>query len=253
MHLSHQLYLFFFIFFKAAEVVHPDAVGRPDGVVDLIERPAVSPPVRDDFNRCRSSQSISAVLPEGAQEIDLQTAAPPSEPSPGAYLEGENRVKDFIDTLLQYGGYSETVDILVNLTSLGAEIAKLVSEGCALTVLAPNDEAMEKLTAEQLRDPGSPERIINYHILPEYQTEESMYNAVRRSGKVWYDTMNVPHKVAAAEADGTVKFGHGNGSSHLIDADIYADGRISVQGIDGVLFPPETKTVAPARRMGGSV
>ncbi|XAR53549.1 hypothetical protein NMG60_11022152 [Bertholletia excelsa] len=92
-----------------------------------------------------------------------------------------------------------------------------------------------------------------YHIIPEYQTEESMYNAVRRFGKIRYDTLRLPHKVVAQEADGSVKFGDGDGSAYLFDPDIYTDGRISVQGIDGVLFPaeeaksepkPETKTVA---------
>lgn len=78
-----------------------------------------------------------------------------------------------------------------------------------------------------------------YHLIPEYQTEESMYNAVRRFGKVRYDTLRLPHKVVAQEADGSVKFGHGDGSAYLFDPDIYTDGRISVQGIDGVLFPPE--------------
>ncbi|KAL0344869.1 UNVERIFIED_CONTAM: Fasciclin-like arabinogalactan protein 16 [Sesamum radiatum] len=78
-----------------------------------------------------------------------------------------------------------------------------------------------------------------YHLIPEYQTEESMYNAVRRFGKVKYDTLRLPHKVVAEEADGSVKFGQGEGSAYLFDPDIYTDGRISVQGIDGVLFPPE--------------
>ncbi|KAF4369067.1 hypothetical protein F8388_013396 [Cannabis sativa] len=42
----------------------------------------------------------------------------------------------------------------------------------------------------------------------------------------------------AQEADGSVKFGHGDSQAYLFDPDIYTDGRISVQGIDGVLFPP---------------
>lgn len=130
-------------------------------------------------------------------------------------------------------------DILVNLTSLATEMGRLVSEGYVLTVLAPNDEAMAKLTTDQLSEPGAPEQIIYYHVIPEYQTEESMYNAVRRFGKISYDTLRLPHKVLAQEADGSVKFGHGDGSAYLFDPDIYTDGRISVQGIDGVLFPPE--------------
>lgn len=150
-------------------------------------------------------------------------------------------MKDFIQTLIHYGGYNEMADILVNLTSLATEMSRLVSEGYVLTVLAPNDEAMAKLTTDQLSEPGSPEQIMYYHLIPEYQTEESMYNAVRRFGKVRYDTLRLPHKVDAEEADGSVKFGHGDGSAYLFDPDIYTDGRISVQGIDGVLFPHEEK------------
>lgn len=97
-----------------------------------------------------------------------------------------------------------------------------------------------KLT-DQLSEPGAPEQIIYYHIIPEYQTEESMYNAVRRFGKIKYDTLRLPHKVVALEADGSVKFGSGDTSAYLFDPDIYTDGRISVQGIDGVLFPEEEK------------
>lgn len=133
-------------------------------------------------------------------------------------------------------------DILVNLTNLATEMGKLVSEGYVLTVLAPNDEAMAKLTADQLAEPGAPERIMYYHIVPEYQTEESMYNAVRRFGKIRYDTLHVPHKVVAQEADGSVKFGDDEETAYLFDPDIYTDGRISVQGIDGVLFPASEKT-----------
>jgi uncharacterized surface protein with fasciclin (FAS1) repeats len=67
-------------------------------------------------------------------------------------------------------------DILVNLTSLANEMGRLVSdsEGYVLTVLAPNDEAMAKLTTDQLSEPGSPEQIMYYHLIREYQTEESM-------------------------------------------------------------------------------
>lgn len=75
-----------------------------------------------------------------------------------------------------------------------------------------------------------------------------MYNAVRRFGKIRYDTLRLPHKVVAEEADGSVKFGHGDGSAYLFDPDIYTDGRISVQGIDGVLFPPEdNKPATPSK------
>ncbi|KAI3677053.1 hypothetical protein L1987_86671 [Smallanthus sonchifolius] len=262
-----------------AKVVRPDDVIRPDGLIHGIERLLVPQSVQEDFNRRRNLGSISAVLPEGAPVVDPRThrlkkpaspapagsppvlpvydamapgpsLAPAPAPGPGGarrHFDGESQVKDFIHTLLHYGGYNELADILVNLTALATEMGKLVSEGYVLTVLAPNDEAMAKLTTEQLSDPGAPEQIMYYHIIPEYQTEESMYNSVRRFGKVQYDTLRLPHKVVAEEADGSVKFGQGEESAYLFDPDIYTDGRISVQGIDGVLFPVATETkVAPA-------
>ncbi|XP_062082495.1 fasciclin-like arabinogalactan protein 16 [Humulus lupulus] len=269
-----------------ARLTHPDSVTRPDGVIHGIERVLIPRTVEDDFNRRRSLRTITAVKPEGAPEVDprtnrLKKPAPPAKPGsqpalpiydamapgpslapapapgpggPHHHFDGESQVKDFIQTLLHYGGYNEMADILVNLTSLATEMGRLVSEGYVLTVLAPNDEAMAKLTTDQLSEPGAPEQIMYYHLIPEYQTEESMYNSVRRFGKVRYDTLRLPHKVLAQEADGSVRFGHGEGSAYLFDPDIYTDGRISVQGIDGVLFPPEevepkpvSQTVQPAK------
>ncbi|OVA17116.1 FAS1 domain [Macleaya cordata] len=254
-----------------AAVIHPEAVVRPDGVIHGIERLLIPRSVQEDFNRRRNLRSISAVLPEGAPEVDPRThrlkkpappvpagsppvlpvydalapgpsLAPAPAPGPGGphhHFDGHSQVKDFIQTLLHYGGYNEMADILVNLTSLATEMGRLVSEGYVITVLAPNDEAMSRLTTDQLSEPGAPEQIMYYHIIPEYQTEESMYNAVRRFGKVRYDTLRLPHKVVAQEADGSVKFGNGDESAYLFDPDIFTDGRISVQGIDGVLFPPD--------------
>ncbi|KAK9078570.1 hypothetical protein SSX86_002627 [Deinandra increscens subsp. villosa] len=262
-----------------AKVTRPDDVIRPDGLIHGIERLLVPRSVQEDFNRRRSLTSISAVLPEGAPVVDPRThrlkkpatpvpagsspvlpvydamapgpsLAPAPAPGPGGprhHFDGESQVKDFIQTLLHYGGYNELADILVNLTSLATEMGKLVSEGYVLTVLAPNDEAMAKLTTDQLSDPGAPEQIMYYHLIPEYQTEESMYNSVRRFGKVQYDTLRLPHKVGAEEADGSVKFGQGEGSAYLFDPDIYTDGRISVQGIDGVLFPLEETKEKPEK------
>lgn len=261
-----------------AKIVKSDDIIRSDGVIHGIERLLVPKSVQQDFNARRSLRATAAVLPEGAPEVDPRTnrlkkpappvsvgappvlpifdalapgpsLAPAPAPGPGGphhHFDGESQVKDFIQTLLLYGGYNELADILVNLTSLASEMGRLVSEGYVLTVLAPNDEAMAKLTTDQLSEPGAPEQIMYYHLVPEYQTEESMYNAVRRFGKVKYDTLRIPHKVAAEEADGSVKFGQGEGSAYLFDPDIYTDGRISVQGIDGVLFPPE-ETKPPAK------
>ena len=256
-----------------ARVIRPNDVVRPDGVIHGIERLLIPQSVQEEFNRRRNLRSISAVLPEGAPVVDPRTnklikkksgpppapgsppvmpiyqamapgpaLAPAPAPGPGGshhHFNGEAQVKDFIHTLLHYGGYNELADILVNLTSLATEMGRLVSEGYVITVLAPNDEAMAKLTTDQLSEPGAPEQIVYYHIIPEYQTEESMYNAVRRFGKVRYDTLRLPFKVTAEEADGSVRFGQGDGSAYLFDPDIYTDGRISVQGIDGVLFPAE--------------
>ncbi|XP_077241001.1 fasciclin-like arabinogalactan protein 17 [Tasmannia lanceolata] len=258
-----------------AALIHPDAIIRPDGVIHGIERLLIPRSVQEDFNRRRNLGSISAVLPEGAPEVDPRTLrlkkpvpvpagappvlpifdamapgpslAPAPAPGPGGahrWFDGESQVKDFIQTLVLYGGYNELADILVNLTSLATEMGRLVSEGYVLTVLAPNDEAMGKLTTDQLSEPGAPEQIVYYHLIPEYQTEESMYNAVRRFGKVRYDTLRVPHKVVGREADGSVKFGHGEAAAYLYDPDIYTDGRISVQGIDAVLFPPDSEPAA---------
>ncbi|XP_019455370.1 PREDICTED: fasciclin-like arabinogalactan protein 15 [Lupinus angustifolius] len=254
----------------SAAVLRPDDVIRPDGVIHGIDQLLIPRSVQEDFNRRRNLRAIAAVIPEGAPQVDPRTnrlkksapvpagappvlpiydaiapgpsIAPAPAPGPGGarrHFNGERQVKDFIQTLLHYGGYNEMADILVNLTSLATEIGQLISEGYVLTVLAPNDEAMAKLATEQLSDPGAPEQIMYYHIIPEYQTEESMYNAVRRFGKIRYDTLRLPHKVVAQEADGSVKFGTGEGSAYLFDPDIYTDGRISVQGIDGVLFPLE--------------
>ncbi|KAJ9540080.1 hypothetical protein OSB04_026586 [Centaurea solstitialis] len=270
----------------SAEVVRVEDVVRTDGIIHGIGRLLIPKSVQQDFNTRRSLRAISAVKPEGAPEVDPRTnrlkkpappvpvgsapvlpiysamapgpsLAPAPAPGPGGprhHFDGESQVKDFIHTLLHYGGYNEMADILVNLTNLATEMGKLVSEGYVLTVLAPNDEAMAKLTTDQLAEPGAPERIMYYHIVPEYQTEESMYNAVRRFGKIQYDTLHVPHKVVAQEADGSVKFGDGEETAYLFDPDIYIDGRISVQGIDGVLFPsmekklPESeKTVDPVK------
>ncbi|XP_059296153.1 fasciclin-like arabinogalactan protein 15 [Lycium ferocissimum] len=262
---------------SSAKIIKQDDIIKPDGIIHGIERVLIPKSVQQDFNTRRSLRSISAVLPEGAPEVDPRThrlkkpapvpagappvlpvydalapgpsLAPAPAPGPGGphhHFDGESQVKDFIQTLLHYGGYNELADILVNLTSLATEMGKLVSEGYVLTVLAPNDEAMAKLTTDQLSEPGAPEQIMYYHLIPEYQTEESMYNSVRRFGKVKYDTLRLPHKVVAEEADGSVKFGAGDeGSAYLFDPDIYTDGRISVQGIDGVLFPVEEIKVAP--------
>ncbi|KAG0527009.1 hypothetical protein BDA96_06G195700 [Sorghum bicolor] len=170
-------------------VTRPDAVVRADGVIHGVDRLLVPRSVQDAFNRRRSlASSISVALPTGAPEVDPRThrllkkpapplGAPPALPvwdamAPGPSIapapapgpgtgthrfDGHGQVKDFIQTLLLYGGYNELAGILVNLTSLATEMGRLVSEGYVLTVLAPNDEAMARLTTDQLSEPGSPE------------------------------------------------------------------------------------------------
>ncbi|KAH9322616.1 hypothetical protein KI387_017255, partial [Taxus chinensis] len=262
-----------------ASISHPNAVIRPDGVIHGIDRMLIPKSVQDDFNQWRSGVSL-AVMPQGAPVVDPRnikssktashkadftpvhsiyyamapgpSLAPAPAPGPSTghhWFDGESQVKDFIHTLVHYGGYNEMADILVNLTSMATEMAKLVSEGYRITVLAPNDEAMGKLTTDQLSEPGAPEQIMYYHIIPEYQTEESMYNGVRRFGKIKYDTLRIPLKITAKEADGTVLFGEGEQSAHLYDHDIYVDGRISVQGIDKVLFPLEETLKTKGRKL----
>ncbi|KAL9242549.1 hypothetical protein vseg_016539 [Gypsophila vaccaria] len=262
---------------ESVEVVLPNSVVRPDGVIHGINKLLIPHSVLDDFNRRRELRSISAVLPSGSPTVDpslhrrgpskmgpapavpifdalapAPSLAPAPAPGPGGprhHFNGAIQVQDFIHTLLHYGGYNELADILVNLTSLATEMGRLVSEGYVITVLAPNDEAMSRLTTDKLSEPGAPEQIMYYHIIPEYQTEESMYSAVRRFGKVRYETLRLPHKVDAEEADGSVRFGQGDGSAYLIDPDIYTDGRISVQGIDGVLFPiEEASSISSVKR-----
>ncbi|KAK4761228.1 hypothetical protein SAY87_006121 [Trapa incisa] len=182
---------------------------------------------------------------EGGGSVPPMYMAMASLASPDLSL--RNFVDGLVEALLGYGGYGEITDLLVNLTSTADEIGRLALEaagrggggGYGLTLLAPNDEALAALTAEQLADPNLPERLLHYHLIAEYLTEESMYVSARRLGKVEYSTLQVPLTVKAVEADGTVKVVGGGGSSgHVVDADIYADGRVSVQGIDGVLFPP---------------
>lgn len=246
-----------------AEVVRFNSVVRRDGIIHGVKKLIVPKSVEREFNNRRNLRSIAAVKPEAAPEFESRgnkfskrnaksvplDAAPKLSayeavapaPGPGGghrHFDGEKQVKDFIQAMLHYGGYNEMADILVNLTNLATEIGKLIDEGYVLTVLAPSDEAMSKLKAEQLSEPEAAEQIVYYHIVPEYQTEESMYSAVRRFGTVSYGTLRLPHKLVAKEADGSVKFGEGENSGYLFDPDIYTDGRISVQGIDGVLFPP---------------
>ncbi|KAK7271463.1 hypothetical protein RJT34_27396 [Clitoria ternatea] len=72
----------------------------------------------------------------------------------------KRQVKDFFHRLLHYGGYNKMVDILVNLTALATEMGGLVSEGYVLTILASNDEAITKLTMDQLTEANFLRRLV---------------------------------------------------------------------------------------------
>ncbi|XP_024397894.1 fasciclin-like arabinogalactan protein 17 [Physcomitrium patens] len=160
-------------------------------------------------------------------------------PGPGTAMfnwDDEDEMLQFVTALSNYGGYNDMAELLVNATTLGVELGKLARMGYKLTILAPNDQAMQLLTTEQLNQAMEP--LLYYHFLSEYQTEESMYNAVKRLGKQSYSTLRHPHKVVASESDGTVKFGDGDDAAHIFDHDIYVDGHISIQGINRVLTPP---------------
>ncbi|KAH6832633.1 FASCICLIN-like arabinogalactan protein 16 precursor [Perilla frutescens var. hirtella] len=68
-----------------------------------------------------------------------------------------------------------------------------------LKVLPPNDEAMVKLATNELSEPRASEKITYYHLIPEYKTEESVYNAVKRSGKGKYDNVETAPSNSAME------------------------------------------------------
>ncbi|AED90903.1 hypothetical protein AtNW77_Chr5g0088741 [Arabidopsis thaliana] len=90
-------------------------------------------------------------------------------------------------------------------------------------------------------DQLSEKQIWYYHIIPEYQTEKSFYACVRRSGMIKFDTFYFPHMLSARETQRSIKFGDGVWSGCLYDPDIYTDGKISIQGVGGVLFPREAE------------
>ncbi|KAL2623502.1 hypothetical protein R1flu_003707 [Riccia fluitans] len=173
--------------------------------------------------------------------------APAPGPSAGLYLGiGEDEVTTFIQALLQFGGYTEFAGLLVDLTSLGQQISKLVNMGYRLTILAPDDKAWSNaLTDEQVSSQAALEEILHYHIITEYQTEESLYSTLRRTGKSHFATLRVPHKLVAREVDGLVVFGEGEQAASVYDLNIFGDGRLSVLGIDKVLVPSEKKTEDP--------
>ncbi|GFZ05983.1 FASCICLIN-like arabinogalactan protein 15 precursor [Actinidia rufa] len=131
----------------SVRVIRPNDVVRPDGIIHGIERLIV--PSR--FSACPPN-----LRRDGAGPVALC--------GPRGHFDGDDQ-----------GGYNEMADILVTLTNLSTEMGRLVSEGCP--VLAPNDEAMAKLSIEKIGELGSIDAIMYYHIVTEYQTEESMYNA----------------------------------------------------------------------------
>lgn len=186
-------------------------------------------------------KAVAVAPPVMAPSSPGPSLGPSIAPAPGPGTaefnwDDEDETLQFVTALTNYGGYNDMAELLVNATTLGMELGKLARMGYKLTILAPNDQAMQMLTMEQLNSPLEP--LLYYHFLSEYQTEESMYNAVKRLGKQSYSTLRHPHKVVASESDGTVKFGDGEEAAHIFDHDIYVDGHISIQGISRVLAPP---------------
>ena len=55
---------------SVARIFKPNDIVRPDGIIHGIERVLIPKSVQQDFNSRRSLRAISAVLPEGAPEVD---------------------------------------------------------------------------------------------------------------------------------------------------------------------------------------
>ncbi|XP_002990854.2 fasciclin-like arabinogalactan protein 17 [Selaginella moellendorffii] len=270
---------------ELSEVTSPNDINKKDGVVHGVNGLLVPRSVQEAFSVKKLGSSANALLPQASPEFDplgaslaemskefqdfLEAAESPlplefayapevaPAPAPGP-SSGKHRVytwedvDDFVSTLANFGGYSEMAELLVNLTSFAWDMAKLVNEGHRLTLLAPNDHAMDHLTTEQLNAPGGLEAILMYHVLTEYQTEESLYNAVRRFEKVKFLTLWQPHTIHAKETDGTVQFGEGESGALLYDHDIFTDGHISIQGISKVLTIPPAETKDPKEVVRGA-
>lgn len=75
------------------------------------------------------------------------------------------------------------------------------------------------------------------HGIERFIIPESVQQDFNNRRGLWEILANKTEGAPKISADGSVKFGQGEGSAYLLDPDIYTDGRISVQGIDGVLFP----------------
>ncbi|KAJ7546249.1 hypothetical protein O6H91_08G033200 [Diphasiastrum complanatum] len=256
---------------ELSTIAAPDSIVSHDGVVHGIDGLMIPKSVQYTFAQKKRGGIPNAVLPQSAPELDpaisqlpevkrelldflfvapdasaLPSApapdlAPAPAPGPSAahhHIYGDVEVADFVSALANYGGYSEIAELLVNLTTFAWDMGKLMNEGRKFTLLAPNDHAIDHITAEQLNAPGGIDALLMYHVLSEYQTEESLYTTVKRVGKVTYSTLHVPHKITAREEDGTVQFNEGEHAAVIFDQDIFTDGSISIQGISKVLqFP----------------
>lgn len=254
-------------FVDYSRVFSPNSIVRKDGVAHGVSGLLIPRRVALQFEAWKRGDKFAvqpAGSPEGAPSHSSSSSSSPATPyygpalapmpsfpamgpgpalapAPGPSQEvfswnEEDETLQFITALQNYGGYNDMADLLVNYTSLGVELGKLVKAGYKLTILAPNDQAMQQLGPEHLNSPL--ERILYYHMLSEYQTEDSLYSMVRRLGKQSYSTLQHPLKLVATESDGTVQFGAGNNSAQIYDHDIYVDGHLSIQGISKVLIPP---------------
>ncbi|CAM6127032.1 unnamed protein product [Calypogeia fissa] len=231
------------------------ATPLPTGAPALDTRRIILAGEREPLNT--AARVVKAKIPVAAAPAPSIVTAPSPflapAPAPGPALGpssapyffgfgfGEKEVTTFVMALTSFGGYSEFAGLLVDLTSVGSEISRMINMGNRLTVLAPDDNAWKEanLTPDQLSSPTELEHILRYHILTEYQTEESLYTTLRRRGKTSFNTMHEQLALSAHEMDGLVVFGENDMHCGVFDRDIYADGMISVQGVDKVLIPPK--------------
>ncbi|TKY55976.1 Fasciclin arabinogalactan protein 16 [Spatholobus suberectus] len=135
-----------FLFFWRCEIYYKSRLVG-DGIIHGIDCLLLPRSVKDDFDRCRSVRSITTFKPEvdprthSFKKKNTPPAKPDSLPALSIYnmmalgpslasalvsglggqhhhFNGEKQVKDYIQTLLHYGGYNEMADILKNMTSL---------------------------------------------------------------------------------------------------------------------------------------
>ncbi|KAJ7562926.1 hypothetical protein O6H91_03G089400 [Diphasiastrum complanatum] len=94
--------------------------------------------------------ALNASALPSAPAPDLAHAPAPGPSAGHHHIYGGVEVADFVSALANYGGYSEIAELLANLTTFAWDMGKLMNEGRKVTLLAPNDHAIDHITAEQL-------------------------------------------------------------------------------------------------------